>query len=208
MNFIAQSTTINASSPFKESTICCLHWSWFSALRICPLHSKKSYLFASYRWSSAWTLPNCIVYSVKAPLTTSRTLFRFSQYSHFTLWLWKSVSLVLLGAKTLQWLAHFLSSSLHWLRCVVFKYNLLSWSLLRASLHQSFFCSHAFQFIYKPSAPSAAVLLDFAVISSVWPLELLVVTTSGIYLSVEIHSLCNGPCIDKWWCTWQLCAPC
>ena len=33
-------------------------------------------------------------------------------------------------------------------------------------------------------------------ISSVWPLELLVLTTSWIYLSVQIHSLCNGPCID------------
>ena len=51
------------------------------------------------------------------------------------LWLWKSVSPALLGAKTLQWLAHFLSSSLHWLRYAVLKYNLLSWRLIRSSLH-------------------------------------------------------------------------
>ena len=49
---------------------------------------------------------------------------------------------------------------------VVFKHNLLSWSLIRTSLHQYFFCSHAFRFVYnlekilkKQSPPSAAVLI-------------------------------------------------
>ena len=74
MSFIAQSTTTNAPYHIKESRICRLHWSWFSALRICPLYSKilAAAFLASYRWSSAWILPNCIVCSEIAPLTTSR----------------------------------------------------------------------------------------------------------------------------------------
>ena len=67
-----------------------LHWSWFSALRICPFHSKilAAALFASYRWSSSLTLPNCIVNLEIASLTSLRTLFSFSQSSNYTLWLW------------------------------------------------------------------------------------------------------------------------
>ena len=136
MNFIIQSPITNASSPFKASTICRLYWSWFSALRICPLHSKiLAEHFLLHR-----NLPNCIVYSEIAPFTSSRTHFSFSRSSHFTLWLWlhtfwKSVSPASLSVKTLQWSAHLLSSSSQWLRYVVFKYNLLSWSLFRTSLH-------------------------------------------------------------------------
>ena len=58
-------------------------------------------------------------------------LISFSQSSYFTLWLWlwlhtfrKLVSQASFNAKTLQWSAHLLSSSLQWLRYVVFKYNL------------------------------------------------------------------------------------
>ena len=43
--------------------------------------------------------------------------------------LWKSVSPASLNAKTIQWSAHLLSSSLQWLWYLVFNYNLLSWSL-------------------------------------------------------------------------------
>ena len=126
MNFIVQSTIRTVSSLFKVSTICHLYWSWFSALRMCPLHSK---ILAAVFFASEI-----------APFTSSRTLFNFSQSSHSTLWLWlhtfwKSVSPALLSAKTLQWSAHLLSSSLQWLRYVVYKNNLLSWSLFRTSLH-------------------------------------------------------------------------
>ena len=113
-----------------------LHWSWFSLLRICPFHSKilAAALFASYRWSSSLTLPNCIVNLEIASLTSLRTLFSFSQSSNYTLWLWlhtfsKSLSPASLNAKTIQWSAHLQSSSLQWLWYLVFNYNLLSWSL-------------------------------------------------------------------------------
>ena len=74
MSFIAQSTTTNSPYHFKESRIYRLHWSWFSALRICPLYSKilAAAFLASCRWSSAWILPNCIVCSEIAPPTTSK----------------------------------------------------------------------------------------------------------------------------------------
>ena len=74
-----------------------MHCSWFSALRICPLYSKilAAAFFVSYRWSSAWTLPNCIVYSEIVPLTTSRHSSAFRKYTVTALWLhalWKSVN--------------------------------------------------------------------------------------------------------------------
>ena len=115
-----------------------LHWSWFSALRICPFHSKilAAALFASYRWSSSLTLPNCIVNLEIASLTSLRTLFSFSQSSNYTLWLWLhtfSKSLCYQHHSTQKLYSdlhlHLLSSSLQWLWYLVFNYNLLSWSL-------------------------------------------------------------------------------
>ena len=43
------------------------------------LMSRRRASFASYRWSSAWTLLSCIVLLEIALLTSERTLFSFSQ---------------------------------------------------------------------------------------------------------------------------------
>ena len=111
--------------------------------------------------------------------------------------LWKSVSTASPSAKTLRWSAHLLSSFLQWLRYVVLKYNLLSCSLLPTLLHQSWSTPmrSSSSIIYRKSLkPSAPTALAFSRprnrISSVWPLELLVFSTSlqwFMYWLIMVH---------------------
>ena len=148
MNFIAQSTTINASSPFKESRICRLHWSCFSALRTCfDCESQYHQHCSVQRPYSDWHIsyrPLCIDYGMQSwnttcsPDASSEVLYT----NPFT-------------APTRS------SSSIIWRKFL------------------------------KPSAPSAAVSSRRRNGNA-----FLVLTTSWIYFSVQIHSLCNGPCTD------------
>ena len=86
---------------------------------------------------------------------------------------------------------------LQWLRYVVLKYNLLSCSLLPTLLHQSWSTPmrSSSSIIYRKSLkPSAPTALAFSRprnrISSVWPLELLVFSTSlqwFMYWLIMVH---------------------
>ena len=115
-----------------------LHWSWFSALRICPFHSKifAAALFASYRWSSSLTLPNCIV-----NLEIASLLYEHSSASHNPQTTHCDCDCILSlkvcvtsitqrkNYTVIGTLAIILFASLQRLWYLVFNYNLLSWSL-------------------------------------------------------------------------------
>ena len=55
-----------------------LHWSWFSALRICPCFIQMVFLFNL-------TQLHC---ELRNSISSLWTLFSFSQSSNYTLWLW------------------------------------------------------------------------------------------------------------------------
>ena len=103
-----------------------LHWSWFSALRICPCFIQMVFLFNLTQLHCE--LRNSISYFFKNTLQLL-TILKLHIVTVTAYFLWKSVSPASLNVKTIQWSAHLLSSSLQWLWYLVFNYNLLSWSL-------------------------------------------------------------------------------